>query len=38
MIEKKRGVLAVDRCIQGTGIKDAPTDKFSEPYLTPTTP
>jgi hypothetical protein len=28
----------INRCIQGNGTKDAPSDKFSEPYLKPTTP
>lgn len=28
----------INRCIQGNGTKEAPSDKFSEPYLKPTTP
>jgi hypothetical protein len=37
-MENERGISVVDRSIQGIGTKDAPTDRFSEPYLTPMTP
>ena len=31
-------MIIANRCIQGNGTKDAPSDRFSEPYLKPMTP
>lgn len=31
-------MITVNRSIHGNGTKDAPSDKFSEPYLKPMTP